>query len=87
MGRRIGTRVSIETRIKQRNSLHTKLGSEAGYIENALDFYLCGVPIDEIAKTYDVTQSAIYAGMARAALYRLMILHSKKRIDQLDEIT
>lgn len=85
-GRKNGFRANIETRIRMRNSHNTKNGNPPGYIEEALDYYLSGIPMEEIAKLYSVTQRNLYGCVAKAALYRLMVLHTKDRIDQLDEI-
>lgn len=77
---------TIEVRIRKRNAAHRARGQQEGYIEDALYYFLSGVPVQEIATTYGVTAGAIYNGMARAALYRLMTLHQKQRLEQLDEI-
>lgn len=81
-----GHRDTIEVRIKKRNSMNRVNGQQEGYIEDALDYFLSGVPVTEIAITYGVTKGAIYNGLARAALYRLMVLHQKERLEQLSEI-
>lgn len=77
---------TIEVRIKKRNSGHRVQGKEEGYIEDALDYFLSGVPVAEIAVTYGTSKHSIRNGLAKAALYRLMLLHQKERLDQLNEI-
>lgn len=77
---------TIEVRIKKRNAQHLLRGNKAGYVEDALDYFLSGVPVSEIAETYGVSSGNIRNGIAKAALYRLMILHQKERLEQLGEI-
>lgn len=77
---------TIEVCIKKRNAMHAAHGNKEGYIEDALDYFLSGVPVVEIAETYGVGVGAIRNGIAKAALYRLMVLHQKERLDQLGEI-
>lgn len=83
---RKGTFDTIEVRINKRNAQHRKRGQQEGYIEEALDYFLLGIPVTEIALAFGVKAHAIYNGMAKAALYRLMVLHQKERLEQLDEI-
>lgn len=77
---------TIEVCIKKRNAINVAHGNPAGYIEDALDYFLSGVPVREIAEVYGVGTGNIRNGIAKAALYRLMVLHQKERLDQLGEI-
>lgn len=72
MSNKPGHRRTIEARINMRNGQNLRLGHEVGWADEALNYYLSGVSVSEIAECYEVRRSSVYSAISKAALYRLM---------------
>lgn len=81
-----GVRNTVEQRKKKRDSLNIKAGRQPGWTEEALDYFLAGIPVPEIIEAMGVSRHSFYNGIAKAALYRLMIQHQAERLEEIPEL-
>lgn len=70
-----GKRTTIETRLKQRNTRSLSRGLPIGWQDDALDLYLMGEPVCEIARAYSVSPHSVQNAIGKTALYRLLRMH------------
>lgn len=82
-----GNRMTVEQRRANRDRQNVIAGKQAGWAEEALDFYLSGFPVDEILAVFDVKVTVFYNCIAKAALYRLMVEHQAQRLEEIPELS
>jgi len=63
---------TIEVRRRKRAAINKRNGHEPGYAEEALDLYLSGEHMAEIAEAFDIGIKTMRISIAHAALWRLL---------------
>lgn len=81
-----GRRMTVDQRRALRDKQNVSAGHQSGWAEEALDYYLSGVPVDEILSCFPVSSGTFYNAIAKAALYRLMVQHQAERLDEIPEL-
>lgn len=87
MGIKVGTRRSLETRVRMRDAAHVSCGRQPGWTDEALDFFLDGEPVPEILRAFEVSTKAFYNGIAKAALFRLMKQQNVQLMAEMGDLT
>lgn len=82
----IGRRLTVEQRIQSRNHRNELRGKQAGWADEALEFYLLGVPVAEILACFSVNRNVFYTSIAKAALYRLMKERQAELMTDMEEL-
>lgn len=82
----LGNRMTVDQRRALRDKQNIAKGHSPGWAEEALDYYLSGVPISEIVDCFSVRVGTFYNAIAKAALYRLMVQHQAQRLEEMPEL-
>lgn len=85
-GHNYGRRFTLEQRLRMRAGQSRRYGRADDWGDEALDFFLAGLPVPEIADTYNCSVGSIYNAISKAALFRLMKQHQAERLDELREL-
>lgn len=85
MGRQIGYRSTLETRIKCRNGHMRRQGKSVDSPAEMLDLYLLGERAIDIAEAYGISVSSFYKAVAKEALFRLMAQQNAEHLSEFME--
>lgn len=81
-----GRRLTVQERIAARNRGNAHVGTQEGWADEALEYYLDGIPVNEICECFDVSKGSFYNSIAKAALYRLMLQRNAELLEDMPEL-
>jgi hypothetical protein len=76
-------RRTLEYKLARRSALNKMHGQPEGWASDALDIYLEGSSIADIAGMMNVTSASVGAAIAKEALYRLMAQQQCERLEEM----
>lgn len=79
------THMTVDERIELRDRSTVAHGKERAWQDVALDLYIAGEEVSSICELCDCTSKAMYNGIAKAALYRLMKQNNCERLDDIPD--
>lgn len=82
-----GKRRTLEQRLNIRAGHARRNNRQDDWADEALDYFLSGIPVPEIAAAFDCGLSSVYNVVARAALYRLMKQHQAERLEEFGDLS
>ena len=77
-------RRGLAYKLRRRDQLNIQHGQQPGWARDALDLYLEGSSITDVAGMMGLTSQAVSAAIAKEALYRLMTAKQAERLEEME---